>query len=79
MKTKEITVSVKRVIQTASYESASVEVTETAVLSEKDDADECREKLYRSVTKAVKRGIDNEFNKYKDSAEERAEEKKKRK
>jgi hypothetical protein len=78
MKTKEITVTVKRVIQTASYESSSVEVSETFVLSEKDDPGECREQAYRAVTKAVKRGIDNEHKKYLNSAEERAKDKKRK-
>lgn len=76
MKTTKITVAVKRTIQTASYESSSVEIAEEVELDEDDDADTVRAEAYKVVTKAVKKAIDNEFRKYLNSQEERAEEKK---
>lgn len=79
MKTRKIAVTVKRTIQTASYESSSVEITEEVELSDKDDATECRNEAYKRVTKMVKKAIDNEFLKYIDSQAERETQKKKRK
>lgn len=79
MKSKTITVTVKRTIQTDSYESSSVEVSEVFELSDKDDPEECRSEAYKAVTRLVKKGIDNEFKKYVDSKAERAAEVKKRK
>ncbi len=76
MRTKQIEVTVKRTIQTASYESSSVEITETVELAEDDDVAECRHEAYAAVTKLVKKAIDNEFKKYMRSANERAKEKK---
>lgn len=76
MRPKEITVTVKRTIQTESYESSSVEITETFELDEDDDPAECRHNAYASVTKTVKKAIDNEFRKYMKSAAERKREKK---
>lgn len=76
MRTTTISVTVKRTIQTASYESSSVEITETVELEEDDDVEECRAEVYKAVTKGVKKSIDNEFRKYMNSQEERAKEKK---
>jgi hypothetical protein len=76
MKSKQVTVTVKRTIQTASYESSTVEISEVFEIEDDDDPAECRHEAYATVTKAVKRGIDNEFKKYMRSANERAKEKK---
>jgi hypothetical protein len=76
MRTTTLSVTVKRTIQTASYESSSVEITETVELEEDDEVEECRAEVYKSVTKGVKKAIDNEFRKYMNSQEERAKEKK---
>ena len=65
MRTKEITVVVKRTISTAPYESCAVELSETVVLDAEDDAQEVRHETYANVTKMVKRAIDNEAKKYK--------------
>lgn len=64
MRVKEIMVSVKRVIQTAAYESSTVELTQTVELDEDDDASEVRNEAYADVTRMVKRAIDNEAKKY---------------
>ena len=65
MRTKEITVVVKRTISTAPYESCVVELSETVALDAEDDAQEVRHETYASVTKMVKLAIDNEAKKYK--------------
>lgn len=64
MRVKEIMVSVKRVIQTAPYESSAVELNQTVELDEDDDAGEVRNEVYADVTRMVKRAIDNEAKKY---------------
>ena len=78
MKPKQITVTVKRVIQTDSFESSAVEITEVVELTDNDDAKEVREQTYTNVTRMVKKAIDNEFKKYVDSKSERERMKKKK-
>ena len=71
MKYKTVHVTVKRTIQTASYESSSVEITTVAELGPDDDVEEVRTQVYAETTKMAKRAIDNEWKKYKDSKAER--------
>lgn len=71
MKIKTITATVKRTIQTDSYESSSVEITEVVELSDDDEPEDVRKETYANVTKMVKRAIDNEFKKYLNSNKER--------
>lgn len=78
MKHKAIHVTVKRTIQTASYESSSVEITTVVELGPDDDVDEVRTQVYSETTKMAKRAIDNEWKKYKDSKAEREAESKRR-
>jgi hypothetical protein len=78
MKHKAIHVTVKRTIQTASYESSSVEITTIVELGPDDDVDEVRSQTYAETTKMAKRAIDNEWKKYKDSRAEREAESKRR-
>lgn len=65
MRTKEITVVVKRTISTAPYESCVVELSETVLVEADDTAQTVRHETYANVTKMVKRAIDNEAKKYK--------------
>lgn len=78
MQVKTIGVTVKRTIQTDSYESSSVELSATAELEEDDDEEESLKELYATVTKQTKKAIDNEFRKYVNSKKEREREKKDR-
>jgi hypothetical protein len=76
MKHKEIHVTVKRTIQTASYESSSIEITSVVEVEPDDDIDEVRSQVYAETTKLAKRAIDNEWKKYKDTKAERDREQK---
>lgn len=71
MQVKTLTVSVRRTISTAPYETVVVEFQETVELDEDDDPAEVRSSTYANVTKAVKKATDNEHRKYENSAEER--------
>lgn len=72
MKTKQITVSVKRTIQTDQYESSTVDIVEVVELDDDDDADQVRADTYASVTRFAKKAIDNEARKYTGTKDTRA-------
>lgn len=78
MKYKSVQVTVKRTIQTASYESSAVEITTVVDVGPEDDIEEVRAQVYAETTKLAKRAIDNEWKKYKDSRAEREAESKRR-
>lgn len=64
-----ITIEVSRTVQVRQFEPVSVRVCETITVDEDDDVEEARTSLYREVTRANKKFLDNEVLKAKKADE----------
>ena len=64
-----ISVKVSRTQQVKQYEPVTVEVVHTVELEADEDVEERRLEIYKSVTQAVKKYIDNEVRKYRQKEE----------
>jgi hypothetical protein len=66
-----ITIEVSKTIQIKQFEPVSVKVSETIQLTDDMDATEARTDLYKDVTRAVTKYIDNEQLKYEAKAKKK--------
>lgn len=64
-----ISVKVSRTQQVKQYEPVTVEVVHTVELQADEDVEERRLEIYKGVTQAVKKYIDNEVRKYRQKEE----------
>jgi len=64
--TRTIRISVQRTVQVERFEPVSVTVEETVQVRNEDEVAEARMELYKDVTRAVKKFVDNEVAKYSD-------------
>lgn len=55
MKTKDVTITVKRLVQTAPYESVELSVSETIELEKKDDIEKIRSKALDELTETLEK------------------------
>ena len=69
MSTRTITIEVLRTVQVRQFEPVSVKVCETITVDADDDVEAARNDLYREVTRANKKFLDNEILKAKKSDE----------
>ena len=65
-----ITIEVNRTVQVRQYEPVSVRISETITVDEDDDVEEARRQLYREITQANKKFLDNEVLKARKADEE---------
>lgn len=63
-KVKSMVIGVKRIIQTAPYETLAIEMTETYDLDPEDDLEVQRTRAYRKLALAVEKAADAERERY---------------
>lgn len=69
-KVKELTVEVKRIIQTAPYETVTIGITETYTLEPDDDPEKQRVLAYQKIARAVSDAADRERARYSKKSKE---------
>lgn len=63
-KVKELTVEVKRIIQTAPYETCTIGITETYTLDPDDDPEKQRVLAYQKIARTVSEAAERERTRY---------------